>query len=1689
MSGAGFLLAPGSDDSAISNCKDNKILVESSATLNDNTGLSLYVKPGATKISVTGGTMDKLYFDAPSANTSVSIDNVKFDGEIYTSTPEANFDVWKDSGKLLFRNCKMKLIKYLDAGNLFPNDTSFDSCLLGGMTVLCEDPVFNKCHITGELVLGVKSSAKVNACRFIAPLSFMDGGGSGTSTATLDISGNSFLGPTAIYSNVVPSEPIKIGINYYGDVTGPSKGGGNFLSNRGAFVAGNQFFDLSGGFDTAGPAWEDKETFPIFWQHGLILGQNVISHAGGQPFLAQGKKTLLSMELCTSHPIVEGFKVSAEFDGTTVSEHNGTTILRRDISDYPCGSIASGEATYDFILPPCYKSEATLKIYFDDRDVSGGKPEDHKGKYLAWEQKINFRDPPQRPLKLAICPIYVIGYGVPSISDYILKQRAWLSSLIGVSDKDVQYIILPPDMNISVFTGYSGTFAPDMLLGVARRAVRNVISYTGLCDEADFYVSVFPGNSLPRFMGTNGFVCTLTPLNKMIYASENDAPAFTHELGHAGPGLYVNQEQYNMPEYMNTGGMPLKKVTIFNNNSAESGPFGNTPFLHIEGDEKGYAWTSFRNIADVMGNKSPEGTWIAPSTHEAITEYFYSLKAKTDSQKQKSAPPPAGMKRIFLYGVSEIDKDSQPLPGGHLLHRLLPGKVRAINMSSIETVPIYNALVNPTPGDIIFYDSKGAELSRHQYSILNNWAEPPKDPNYFWALSCDVPDSAVRVVVTGSAGTVADIRSMDKVSLSPVSPISGGSLANLSKIEVKAESWATGQPLQYVLMLSADGGTTWMEPIFSESPTFKLLPQSIPKSENTAIKVLCSDGLSAAVLDINNLTAPARQALITITNPKNGDSAFPGTLWKLEGAAYDLDAEKTIIGDWTSSIDGNLGHGASLENISLKPGTHTLTYSATAASGGTSSASVQVTVEASDSSPINIRLEKEDFSVLVPGEGPYAGDWTALKKGIEHHATLKFRNVGAEIKAKITISLTTPDSAETVLISETFEIKPFDTRAVSAKFTPSADGAYVFKGVVEAITPSETDTTDNTLIWTRNAGTQALISVSASGSGSGRIVSSPAGIDTATSSSAQFPLGQQISFTATADAGSVFVKWSGIVSGEEDSVSFFPTGDAALTAEFAKSRTVSVTNGEGGGAYAPGETVEIVADQPPAGSAFDRWTGDTNLLADPTLPETTFAMPDADIKLEAAYRAPLLTVVGGTGSGRHPADTEIPIAAHLAPEGKCFDKWTTDSEGIFGDPLASSTFFVMPPENSTVTANYKDIPEGSHVLKVTNGSGSGAYIAGTVVDIVADSANPGYVFDHWGGGDAVLVAKPHLDETTFTMPDRDADIEALFVQIQNSYTLTVLNGSGGGEYAYGQAPISADEAPDGMVFDSWKGAAVTDPSSPDTELAMPASDISVEATYRQTGASTRQLTVNGGTGSGSYQPGSVIQIRAESPEQGKIFDAWTGDEASIAAIDSAKSSTAIVTMPDADITLSSSYADLGFVAKVSLTSTHKETKKGVKDAYTISIKLDFSGTNYSPSARFDKESGLELAFGEWEFSGALGEDEKAKFAAKSGGAKLVSHSDDLLTVRWTAKMASISVKSRLPLDSGGNILDLSGQDSKLIEGSLDDCSMIFGEIVWNGSIPYRAKAAISSAGYQSWSAKGKFSSEETATSNRLKEIR
>lgn len=139
--------------------------------------------------------------------------------------------------------------------------------------------------------------------------------------------------------------------------------------------------------------------------------------------------------------------------------------------------------------------------------------------------------------------------------------------------------------------------------------------------------------------------------------------------------------------------------------------------------------------------------------------------------------------------------------------------------------------------------------------------------------------------------------------------------------------------------------------------------------------------------------------------------------------------------------------------------------------------------------------------------------------------------------------------------------------------------------------------------------------------------------------------------------------------------------------------TLTVSGGSGGGQYAAGTSITILANAPASGSMFANWSSDDGIIFDnSTAMSTTIVMPAKDATVVANYTGQyLLKVNFGSGTGSYASGTQVTISAIDPPAGKVFDKWTTTTSGLtIAEPTKSTTTITMPGSNAEITATYKN---------------------------------------------------------------------------------------------------------------------------------------------------------------------------------------------------------------------------------------------------------------------------------------------------------------------------------------------------------------------------------------------------------------
>ncbi len=386
--------------------------------------------------------------------------------------------------------------------------------------------------------------------------------------------------------------------------------------------------------------------------------------------------------------------------------------------------------------------------------------------------------------------------------------------------------------------------------------------------------------------------------------------------------------------------------------------------------------------------------------------------------------------------------------------------------------------------------------------------------------------------------------------------------------------------------------------------------------------------------------------------------------------------------------------------------------------------------------------------------------------------------------------------------------------------------------------------------------------------------------------SGTYNAGDEVTLTATANQGYVFVNWTkdGNPVSTNTSITFSANANATYTANFAGQHTITVVANpdaggtvSGGGTYNDGTNVSLTAT-PSTGYAFVNWTKDGQEVS-------TTAITEITVSENATYianfaRTFVITVInteGGTstGGGTYIEGNSATLAA-TPNEGFVFVNWTKNDVEI----STEATYSFEVTENATFTANFDiatyNITVEAHPDNAGTVTGGGTFEHGTTCTLSA-TANTGYTFTNWTKNDTVVSIN-----ATYTFPatasgEYIANFEIATYDIAIEVSPTEGGSvTGAGTYEHGYTATLTATAASGYVFVNWTkdGQEV----STDVEYSF---EVTESGTYVANFATEETITVNTNnneagsvSGGGTYAYGQEITISATA-NVGYSFVNWT----------------------------------------------------------------------------------------------------------------------------------------------------------------------------------------------------------------------
>jgi lysophospholipase L1-like esterase len=296
------------------------------------------------------------------------------------------------------------------------------------------------------------------------------------------------------------------------------------------------------------------------------------------------------------------------------------------------------------------------------------------------------------------------------------------------------------------------------------------------------------------------------------------------------------------------------------------------------------------------------------------------------------------------------------------------------------------------------------------------------------------------------------------------------------------------------------------------------------------------------------------------------------------------------------------------------------------------------------------------------------------------------------------------------------------------------------------------------------------------------------------------------------------------------------------------------------------------------------------------------------------------TADNGTSTGSYPAGTIVTVNSNAPAGGSQFAGWSSSSFATtraLTNPYNAITTFIMPAANVTVAANYAatgspiipngtyDIVGGEDPFQMSwTGSPAGLSFAtsGTSVQqqTYTGATNQQWVVTNLGSNVVSLIAS---GTTNALEPQGGTNT--------NGAVLDVTPYTGATTQQWTISPIYGTTE----IVNVSTGYAVNDGYNGTSGAQLfqvtvgnaPADEAFVFYPISTGGGTTYALTVNSGTGSGSYAAGTTVTVTANTPPNGDQFAGWTGSTSGLA---NPSAATTTLTMPASATTITATYTPI-----------------------------------------------------------------------------------------------------------------------------------------------------------------------------------
>ena len=383
-----------------------------------------------------------------------------------------------------------------------------------------------------------------------------------------------------------------------------------------------------------------------------------------------------------------------------------------------------------------------------------------------------------------------------------------------------------------------------------------------------------------------------------------------------------------------------------------------------------------------------------------------------------------------------------------------------------------------------------------------------------------------------------------------------------------------------------------------------------------------------------------------------------------------------------------------------------------------------------------------------------------------------------------------------------------------------------------------------------------------------------------------------------------------------------------------------------------GDEIRLLADIAAPGKVFYEWQGTEEGLENLTggaEPSTSWlTMPDCDVELTSFYinAGQHSVTVDGEIQGWYDYEEHVYLSANSRGSKWSFAYWSGDTAYL--DDVTSSSL-TMPDINLRFTSHW-DYIYSYNTVTMVQGTIDGESMIENAKEqsghqIIAPAPPEGKVFGKWILDGEGSFANIENSTTTFYIGDGNAVIDCEFVDAK-TVTIENKNNEGGIEtFIVGVGKkynISSTNVLSDYMFDHWdKNGERYGSSYYYNNIVMGDTDVTYHAYYRN--RNSYNLTVNNGTGSGTYKERQSVSISANTAPEGYDWSSWTGNYYSIGNRYNMNTS---ITMPSHDCEVTANYSPIDTRPSHTLT-VNNGTGSGIyKEGTTIKCYGDQAPDTY-----------------------------------------------------------------------------------------------------------------------------------------------